>query len=42
MRGNPDKPIENTIESVVKAYREGVQIVGLDVVMTKDNRRHDA
>lgn len=38
MGGNPDKPIENTIESVVKAYREGVQIVGLDVVMTKDNQ----
>ena len=35
---NPDKPIENTIESVVKAYREGVQIVGLDTVITKDNQ----
>lgn len=38
MGENPDKPIENTIESVVKAYREGVQIVGLDVVMTRDNQ----
>ena len=38
MGGNPDKPIENTIESVKRAYEEGVRIVGLDVVITKDNQ----
>ncbi|MBI3771735.1 MAG: glycerophosphodiester phosphodiesterase [Gammaproteobacteria bacterium] len=37
MGENPDKPIENTVESVTRAYREGIQVVGLDVVITKDN-----
>jgi len=34
---NPDKPIENTTESVKQAFRAGVQIVEVDVVLTKDN-----
>jgi len=34
---NPDKPIENTTESVRQAFRAGVQIVEVDVVLTKDN-----
>jgi len=35
---NPDKPIENTARSVRKAFRAGVQIVEVDVVMTKDHQ----
>jgi len=34
---NPDKPIENTTESVRQAFRAGVQIIEVDVVLTKDN-----
>lgn len=34
---NSDKPIENTTESVRQAFRSGVQIVEVDVVLTKDN-----
>ena len=33
---DPDKPIENTVSSVTQAFREGVQIIEVDVVMTKD------
>jgi len=35
--GNPDKPIENTTESVRRAFLEGAQIVEVDVVMTRDH-----
>ncbi|MCI0504561.1 MAG: glycerophosphodiester phosphodiesterase [Gammaproteobacteria bacterium] len=34
---DPDKPIENTVESVRRAFKEGVSIVEVDVVMTADN-----
>lgn len=34
---HPDKPIENTVESVRRAFRAGAQIVEVDVVMTKDH-----
>jgi len=34
---NPDIPIENTIESVQRAFKEGVSIVEVDVVITADN-----
>lgn len=35
---DPDKPIENTASSVKHAFREEIQIVEVDVVMTKDKR----
>lgn len=35
---NPDKPIENTTESVRRAFRTGAQIVEVDAVMTKDHQ----
>jgi len=35
---NPDKPIENTIASVRRAFKEGASIVEVDVVMTADNK----
>ncbi len=34
---DPDKPIENTVPAVKRAFREGIQIIEVDVVMTKDN-----
>ncbi|HEY5602317.1 MAG TPA: glycerophosphodiester phosphodiesterase [Gammaproteobacteria bacterium] len=33
---NPDQPIENTIASITRAFKEGVSIVEVDVVMTAD------
>ena len=35
---NPDKPIENTIASVVAAYESGVSIVEVDVAITADGK----
>ncbi len=35
---DPEAPIENTVPSVRRAYREGIQIIEVDVVMTKDRR----
>jgi len=32
------KPIENTIPSITRAFKEGIQIVEVDVVMTKDKK----
>lgn len=34
---NPDIPIENTVASVRRAFKEGVAIVEVDVVMTADH-----
>ena len=35
---DPDRPIENTVPSVRRAFREGIQIIEVDVVITKDKR----
>jgi glycerophosphoryl diester phosphodiesterase len=35
---DPARPIENTLESVHRAFREGARIVEIDVVLTKDRR----
>ncbi|WP_455208398.1 glycerophosphodiester phosphodiesterase [Kaarinaea lacus] len=35
---NPDIPIENTVASVRRAFKEGVSIVEVDVVMTADHK----
>jgi len=35
---NPDIPIENTVASVRRAFKEGVSIVEVDVVMTADQK----
>ena len=35
---NPNYPIENTVESVEKAYQAGLKVVEIDVVMTADNQ----
>lgn len=35
---NPDKPIENTIESVRRAFEEGISIVEVDVSVTADGK----
>ncbi len=34
----PDKPIENTVESVLRAFDEGVPIVEIDVTVTSDGK----
>ncbi|UCF31510.1 MAG: hypothetical protein JSV26_03610 [bacterium] len=33
----PGEPIENTVEAATRAFREGVQIVEVDTVLTRDN-----
>ena len=35
---DPDRPLENTLEAVERAFEEGAQVVEVDVVMTADNR----
>jgi glycerophosphoryl diester phosphodiesterase len=35
---NPALPIENTVESVRKAYQEGARVVEVDVQLTRDGR----
>ena len=35
---DPALPIENTVESVRKAYQEGARVVEVDVQLTKDGR----
>jgi glycerophosphoryl diester phosphodiesterase len=35
---DPQLPIENTVESVTKAYSEGARVVEVDVQLTSDNR----
>ena len=35
---DPERPIENTLDAVLRAYREGIQVVEVDVVLTSDNQ----